>query len=233
MINITRVSAMLHAVWSTLRNPLPDKFQRSKRLETAEPQFDEATRTATTMSISNVIRRMRDLLLVKVLFRRYTIGEGFHAGLRVRIWGRDKVVIGRNFYIGRDSFIEADVIIGDNVMFGNRVAVVGRYDHHYQLPGVPIRLAPQIRDPHYKWKGLGLVTTIENDVWIGYGSTVMGGITIGEGSIIGAGSLVTKDVEPYSIYAGVPARKVRDRFDNPIDLQTHLKLVQSKYYGKL
>jgi acetyltransferase-like isoleucine patch superfamily enzyme len=61
----------------------------------------------------------------------------------------------------------------------------------------------------------------------------MGGITIGEGSIIGAGSLVTKDVEPYSIYAGVPARKVRDRFDTPLDLQTHLKLVQSKYYGKL
>jgi chloramphenicol O-acetyltransferase type B len=240
MINTTRVSAMLHAIWSTLRNPIPDKFQQSTRLETtsvnaptAEWQFDKTTRGTTTMSISNVIRRMRDLLLVKVLYRRYTIGEGFHAGLRVRIWGRDKVVIGRNFYIGRDSFIEADVVIGDNVMFGNRVAVIGRYDHHYQLPGVPIRLAPQIRDPHYKWKGLGLVTTIENDVWIGYGSTVMGGITIGEGSIIGAGSLVTKDVEPYSIYAGVPARKVRDRFDNPIDLQTHLKLVQSKYYGKL
>ncbi len=67
---------------------------------------------------------MRDLFLVKVLYRRFTIAKGFHAGLRVRIWGRDKVVIGRNFYIGRDSFIEADVIIGDNVMFGNRVAIM-------------------------------------------------------------------------------------------------------------
>ncbi|WP_205512160.1 acyltransferase [Longitalea arenae] len=185
------------------------------------------------MSMLNVIRQFRDLLLRKVLYRRYSIAEGFHAGLRVRIWGRDKVVIGRNFYIGRDSFIEADVVIGDNVMFGNRVAIVGRYDHHYQLPGVPIRLAPQVRDPKYNWKGIGLVTTIEDDVWIGYGSTVMGGVTIGEGSIIGAGSLVTKDVEPYSIYAGVPAKKIRGRFDNAVDLQTHLKLVKSKYYGKL
>ena len=222
---------MLHAVWSAFRTPILDKSQQNTGSGTAS--VNETTRRTTTMSIGNVIRQARDLLLVKVMFRKCTIGKGFHAGLRVRIWGRDKVVIGRNFYIGRDSFIETDVIIGDNVMFGNRVALVGRYDHHYQLPGVPIRLAPQIRDADYKWKGIGLVTTIENDVWVGYGSTVMGGVTIGEGSIIGAGSLVTKDVEPYSIYAGVPARKIRDRFDNPIDLQTHLKLVQSKYYGKL
>lgn len=236
MINITRVPIFrytlrtINAFRSAIRPPAEPAAVNTKPTVL---QRVKTTLKIVKMSILNVIRRMRDLLLVKVLYRRYTIGEGFHAGLRVRIWGREKVVIGRNFYIGRDSFIEADVMIGDNVMFGNRVAIIGRYDHHYQLPGVPMRLAPQIRDPHYKWKGLGMVTTIENDVWIGYGATVMGGITIGEGSIIGAGSLVTKDVEPYSIYAGVPARKVRDRFDNPIDLETHLKLVQSKYYGKL
>jgi len=78
-----------------------------------------------------------------------------------------------------------------------------------------------------------MVTIIEDDVWVGYGATVLCGVRIGEGSIIGAGSLVTKDVKPYSIYAGVPARKVRDRFDDPEELQRHLKLVQSKYYGKL
>ena len=236
MINITRVPIFrytlrtINAFRSAIR---PQAEPAAVNTKPAVLQRVKTTLKIVKMSIVNVIRRMRDLLLVKALYRRYTIGEGFHAGLRVRIWGRDTVVIGRNFYIGRDSFIEADVMIGDNVMFGNRVAIIGRYDHHYQLPGVPMRLAPQIRDPHYKWKGLGMVTTIENDVWIGYGSTVMGGITIGEGSIIGAGSLVTKDVEPYSIYAGVPAKKVRDRFDNHLDLETHLKLVQSKYYGKL
>lgn len=187
----------------------------------------------STMWIVKTIKQSRDLYLRKIIYRRFTIGKGFHAGLRVRIWGRMKVVIGRNFYIGRDSFIETDVIIGDNVMFGNRVALIGRYDHHYQQVGMPTRLAVQIRDPEYNWKGLGMTTVIENDVWIGYGSTVLGGVRIGEGSIIGAGSMVTKDVEPYSIYAGVPARKVRSRFDNCEDLQKHLKMVNSKYQGVL
>lgn len=196
-------------------------------------RYFHTTRKHSTMWIVKALKRSRDYFLRKIIYRRYTIDEGFHAGLRVRIWGRQKVIIGRNFYIGRDSFIETDVVIGDNVMFANRVAIIGRYDHHYQLPGFPTRLAPQIRDADYNWKGIGLTTFIENDVWIGYGSTVMGGITIGEGSIIGAGSLVTKNVEPYSIYAGSPARKVRARFDTCEELQKHLELVQSKYRGIL
>jgi len=185
------------------------------------------------MQLLKTIKQFRDFLLRKVVYRKYSIGPGFHAGIRVRIWGRQKVVIGRNFYIGRDSFIETDVVIGDNVILGNRVALIGRYDHHYQQVGTPIRLAMQIRDKTYNWKGLDYITTIENDVWIGYGTTVMGGVRIGEGSIIGACSLVTKDVEPYSIYAGVPARKVRNRFDTDDDLHMHLELVHSKYSGVL
>ena len=57
--------------------------------------------------------------------------------------------------------------------------------------------------------------------------------SIGEGSVIGACSLVTKDIEPYSIYAGIPARKIRGRFDNDMDLKKHLELVHSKYKGVL
>ncbi len=175
------------------------------------------------------IKKLRDLYLVKVKYRKYRIGKGFHAGARVRIWGKSKIEIGKNFYIGRDSFIESDVVIGDNVIWANRVALVGRYDHHYQLPGTPIRLAPQIRDADYTWKGLGDVTTIEDDVWVGYGSTILSGVTIKEGSIVAAGSLVTKDVEPYSIYGGVPARKLGDRFESKESLLKHLQLVNSSY----
>lgn len=53
---------------------------------------------------------------------------------------------------------------------------------------------------------------IGNDVWIGTRVMVLGGVTVGDGAIIGAGSIVTKDVEPYSIVAGVPARSIRYRF---------------------
>ena len=54
---------------------------------------------------------------------------------------------------------------------------------------------------------------IGNDVWIGDRVLILPGVHIGDGSIIAAGAVVTKDVPPYSIVAGVPARKIRDRFE--------------------
>lgn len=170
----------------------------------------------------STIKKIRILFLVRVKWRKYTIGQHFHAGIRVRIWARTKIEIGKYFYIGRGSQIETDCIIGDYVIFGNNVAIVGRYDHNFQQIGVPIRLADEIRDPKYNWKGLSQITIIEDDVWIGYGSTIMSGVKIGKGSIVAAGSVVTKDVEPYSIYGGFPAKKLKDRFDTDLDLKNHI-----------
>lgn len=175
------------------------------------------------MSVAGLIKKLRDEFLRKIKYRKYQIGPGFHAGARVRIWAKQQIIIGKNFYIGRDSFIESDVIIGDNVIWGNRVALVGRYDHHYQQIGIPIRLASQIRDRDYQWLGLDNMTKIEDDVWVGYGTTLMSGVTIKTGSIIAAGSVVTHDVEPYSIYAGVPAKKIKNRFNSPEELELHKK----------
>lgn len=120
-------------------------------------------------------KKFRDIFLVQIKYRKYKINKGFHAGKRTNIWAKSTMVIGKNFYLGRDSFIETDCIIGDNVIFGNRVAVVGKYDHNFQQIGAPIRLASAIRDKRYNWKGIDLVTRIGNDVWIGYGSTIMQG----------------------------------------------------------
>jgi chloramphenicol O-acetyltransferase type B len=55
-------------------------------------------------------------------------------------------------------------------------------------------------------------TTVGNDVWIGFGARVRAGISIGHGSVIGMGSVVTRDVAPYTIVGGNPARRIRDRF---------------------
>ncbi len=178
------------------------------------------------------MKALRDNFLRKVIYRRYQIGKGFHAGLRVRMWAKQNITIGRNFYIGRDAFIESDVIIGDHVLWGNRVALVGRYDHHYQQIGYPTRLASQIRDQDYNWKGLNDITIIEDDVWVGYNCTIMSGVKIGRGSVIAAGSVVTKDVEPYSIYAGVPAKKIKSRFENAEDLDQHIKLYEINFLKK-
>jgi chloramphenicol O-acetyltransferase type B len=170
-----------------------------------------------------LFKSLRNLYLRKIKYRKYKIADGFHSGVRVRLWAKNTLVIGKNFYIGRDSFIETDCIIGDNVLFGNKVAVVGKYDHNYQEIGVPVRLSSSIRDCNYSWKGLNLTTHIGNDVWIGYGVTIMQGINVNDGAIVAAGSVVTKDVEPYSIYAGNPARKISDRFDTVEDLNLHIQ----------
>ncbi|TIP97317.1 MAG: acyltransferase, partial [Mesorhizobium sp.] len=52
--------------------------------------------------------------------------------------------------------------------------------------------------------------TIDENVWIGFGVTILKGVTIGKGAVVGAASVVTKDVEPFTVVAGVPAKKVRD-----------------------
>ncbi len=76
---------------------------------------------------------------------------------------------------------------------------------------------------------------IEDDVWIGAKATILGGVTIGQGAVIAAGSVVTKDVEPYAIVGGVPAKLIRYRFDtktkNKAKKLSFEKLLASKKAG--
>ena len=73
----------------------------------------------------------------------------------------------------------------------------------------------------YPFKG---DTVVGNDVWIGYNATILAGVTIGDGAIIGANSTVSKDVEPYSIVGGNPAKLIRKRFkDDEIEALLELQ----------
>ena len=75
-----------------------------------------------------------------------------------------------------------------------------------------------------KFKGKGLKIVIENDVWIGYGSIIVSGVRIGHGAIVAAGSVVLKEVEPYSIVAGNPAREISKRFTDD-QIREHEKVL--------
>lgn len=174
------------------------------------------------MKVIGYLKHLRDLYYQYIVWRKYKIGKGFHCGRGVFIWGRNTIEIGDNFYIGKYSIIETDCIIGNDVIIANHVGIIGRYDHNYQQVGVPVRRAECIRDDNYQWKGVKQITHIGNDAWIGYGSIIMGGVNIADGTIVAAGSVVTHDTEPYSIYAGVPAKKLKERFDSDEQRKAHI-----------
>ena len=172
------------------------------------------------------LKHLRDLYYTRVIWRKYKFGCGFHCGRNTFIWANETIDIGNNFYMGRGSSIETNCRIGDNVIMANNVGIIGRYDHNYQQIGVTVRKAEQIRDDNYSWKGKGEMTIIGDDVWIGYGAIILSGVKISSGTVIAAGSLVTHDTESYCIYAGNPARKIRERFENKADLQKHIELLK-------
>lgn len=79
-----------------------------------------------------------------------------------------------------------------------------------------------VKDITKAWDNKGDIV-VGNDVWIGYEAVILAGVTIGDGAIIGARAVVTKDVPPYTIVGGVPAKPIRKRF-NEETIDTLLKL---------
>jgi len=67
----------------------------------------------------------------------------------------------------------------------------------------------------FEWRRNKKVT-IGNDVWLGHNSLIMGGVSVGDGAVVGSCSVVTKDVAPYSVVAGVPAKVIKYRFNEEI-----------------
>ncbi len=176
-----------------------------------------------------LFRKLRLFYLLYFKWRRYSFGSNPYIGRSVYLWAKHTITVGENFYIGKFSQIECDAKIGNDVMFGNFVALIGKYDHDYSQVGMPIRIADRIRDKNYNWKGLNEMVIIEDDVWVGHGSIILSGIRIGQGSIIAAGSVVTKNVDSCSIYAGNPARKIKNRFETEAERTEHIKLLSKRY----
>jgi Hexapeptide repeat of succinyl-transferase len=71
-------------------------------------------------------------------------------------------------------------------------------------------------DKEFRAKRQQARVTIGHDVWIGHGAIVMPGLSIGHGAVVAAGAVVTKNVEPYAVVAGVPARRIKWRFEKTI-----------------
>jgi acetyltransferase-like isoleucine patch superfamily enzyme len=143
-------------------------------------------------------------LLLPWLRRRLRLGElgeGFQ-------WGRGLILgagsrIGRYAYLGPGFACHGPVVVGDLCMIAAGCRVVGA-DHLIDRPGTPTRLGwpDEPRRP----------TIFGADAWIGERVTIREGVTIGAGAVVGSAATVVRDVAPYTIVAGTPARLVRDRF---------------------
>jgi acetyltransferase-like isoleucine patch superfamily enzyme len=111
--------------------------------------------------------------------------------------GGDEIRVGRNVFINQNcTFYDLGGLhIGDDVMIG---------------PNVCIMTASHPLDPSQRRSvTIGKRIVIERNVWIAAGATIIGGVTVGENSVVAAGSVVTRDVPPHSLVAGNPARFIR------------------------
>jgi acetyltransferase-like isoleucine patch superfamily enzyme len=174
-------------------------------------------------------RRFRTWWIIKTNNSIVKSGTDIHIGKCCRFWAPDYITIGNSVYIGKYVNIECNATIGNHVLLANQVALIGRHDHDIHCTGIPIRFAPQISPsmvarPDFITSSMCTVC-IQDDVWIGYGAIVLTGVTIGRGSVVGAGSVVSRDVAPYDIVAGNPARQIGRRFQSQLQIGAHEHMI--------
>lgn len=148
-------------------------------------------------------------------------GSNFHFDSNSILIDPRFIEVGNNVFFGANTVINTTVpvIIGNNVMFGPEVMIMGG-DHNFSKVGIFMR---DVKDG-----GKNEPVILENDVWIGSRALILKGVTIGEGVVVGAGSIATKSLPPYSICVGNPCKPIRCRFSTE-ELKLHIQLIKSKY----
>ena len=125
-------------------------------------------------------------------------------------FSNDKIHIGNNVNIRKYCILQsgkAHIYIGNNVMI-TAFTTINAGNHRVDIVGKVMKEIKMEEKLPENDKDI----IIEDDVWIGQKATILNGVRIGRGSVIGGGAVVTKDVPPYSIYTGVPEKKIRRRF---------------------
>lgn len=124
--------------------------------------------------------------------KNVVVNQPFRCDYGCNIYVGDNVIINFNFTV----LDEAEVRIGNNVLIGPNVSI---YTACHPLDADERRTLVQWAEP----------VTIEDDVWICGGATIVPGVKIGKGAVVAAGTVVTKDVEPYTVVAGNPGRIIK------------------------
>lgn len=166
----------------------------------------------TRFRISYILNIIRSWLYFHLKYRNVKYNGFVRVMKGTRFNPAYKFVLGNNVQFGYNCLFDAPAIISDNVLFAGNVTILGKNDHTFTTPCKTI------------WhgdRGKSSPVLIENDVWIGYGSIIMSGITIGAGAVVAAGSIVTKDVPPCAVVGGNPAKIIKYRFKSEEDINRH------------
>lgn len=161
-------------------------------------------------------QRVRDLRMT-FAHRRYGLRH-VHPTLYIAGPGHisPDLVAGAYSYIGGGATIGSGVRLGRYVLIANHVAIVGG-EHNHRLAGVPVT---------YSGSPPLATTEIGDDVWLGFRSTIMAGVRVGTAAVVAAGAVVTRDVEPFEIVGGCPARRIGFRFPDPVERDRHLAMLR-------
>ena len=151
--------------------------------------------------LKRLYKSLRMTFLLSTRYHFASVGRDFYCGKELLI-RPDCVSVGDHVFIGNRCHLASVVSIGNFVMLASDVSIVGG-DHCYDRVGTPII---------FSGRGNNRPVVIEDDVWIGHGAIIMHGITIRVGAIVASGSIVTQDVEAFTIVGGVPARIIKSRF---------------------
>lgn len=174
--------------------------------------------------LSSIWRRIKVKLFVS---DNVSVGENFHLGLGSFVSAPRLLNIEDDVYIGKYCSIQCNGTIGSGTLIANNVGIVGRNDHDHRQIGELIRNARSVSDDDALAGDPKNSIHIDGDTWIGFGATVLTGITVGRGSIISSGAVVTRDVPPYAIVAGNPAKVIGRRFDE-LEAADHEKILRLK-----
>ena len=120
------------------------------------------------------------------------------------------ITVGHRTFVGRSKIIAAqNVAIGDDVLISWDVTIVDHDSHSVQFSKRAKDVANWMR--HKKdWSSIQIApVVIEDKVWIGFGAIILKGVTIGEGAVVAAGSIVTKNVPAWTVVGGNPAKPIK------------------------
>lgn len=159
--------------------------------------------------IRGLIRMIRIFGYRVKLGKKFSYGKNVVFGKRCDLLPPNKLKIGNDVRVGSGFHLESDLEVGDQVLISSNVSVIGN-DHRFDRTGCSIfhsgRLPPSS-------------VIIEGDNLIGHRVIIIGNVRIGRGCIVGAGSVVTKDLPEDMICYGIPAKPMKSRFGTALQIE--------------